>query len=157
VEEVTTVRRWSMACVAFPTCGLAVTEAERALPTVMDRLEEELTGLGLDADRFTVRMTGCPNGCARPYNADIGLVGRSATKNPDGTPGPGTYTIFLGGRTVGDRLNVEFKDYVPIDRVVDELVPVFARYKSERAEGETFGDFCHRVGVESLAGATAGA
>jgi sulfite reductase (ferredoxin) len=157
VEEVTTVRRWSMACVAFPTCGLAVTEAERALPSVMERLEEELASLGLDAERFTVRMTGCPNGCARPYNADIGLVGRSATKNPDGTPGPGTYTIFLGGRTVGDRLNIEYKDYVPIDRIVDELVPVFARYKAERYDGESFGDFCHRVGVEALAGATAGA
>ncbi len=152
VEDVTTVRRWSMACVAFPTCGLAVTEAERALPTIMDRLEVELANLGLDSDRFTVRMTGCPNGCARPYNADIGLVGRSASKNPDGTPGPGTYTIFLGGRTIGDRLNVEYKDYVPFDRVVDELVPVLARYKAERAEGETFGDFCHRVGVEALAG-----
>ena len=154
VEEVTTVRRWSMACVAFPTCGLAVTEAERALPTIMDRLERELEELGLEADRFTIRMTGCPNGCARPYNADIGLVGRSATKNADGSPGPGTYTIFLGGRTLGDRLNVEFKDYVPFDRVVDELVPVFARYKADRSEGETFGDFCHRVGVESLAEAT---
>ena len=77
-------------------------------------------------------MTGCPNGCARPYNADIGLVGRSATRNPDGTPGPGTYTIFLGGRTIGDRLNVEFKDYVPFDQVVAELVPVFARFKAER-------------------------
>ncbi len=153
VEDVTTVRRWSMACVAFPTCGLAVTEAERALPTIMDRLEEELERLGLDSERFTVRMTGCPNGCARPYNSDIGLVGRSASKNPDGTPGPGTYTIFLGGRTLGDRLNVEFKDYVPFERVVDELVPVLARYKAERGEGETFGDFCHRVGVEALAGA----
>ena len=155
VEQVSTVRRWSMACVAFPTCGLAVTEAERALPTIMDRLEGELANLGLESDRFTVRMTGCPNGCARPYNADIGLVGRSASKNADGTPGPGTYTIFLGGRTLGDRLNVEFKDYVPFDKVVEELVPVLARYKAERADGETFGDFCHRVGVESLAGATA--
>ena len=81
-------------------------------------------------------------------------MGRSATRNPDGTPGPGTYTIFLGGRTQGDRLNVEFKDYVPFDRVVDELVPVFARYKAERLDEESFGDFCHRVGVEALAGAT---
>ena len=66
-------------------------------------------------------MTGCPNGCARPYNSDIGLVGRSAHINKDGTPGPGTYTIFLGGRTIGDRLNTEFKDYVPYDQVVAEL------------------------------------
>jgi sulfite reductase (ferredoxin) len=151
VEEVSTVRRWSMACPAMPTCGLAVTEAERALPTIMDQLETELARLGMEEDRFTVRMTGCPNGCARPYNADIGLVGRSATRNPDGTPGPGTYTIFLGGRTQGDRLNVEFRDYVPFDRVVAELVPIFARYKAERLSDETFGDFCDRVGVEELA------
>jgi len=157
VESVSTVRRWSMACVAFPTCGLAVTEAERALPTIMDRLESELARLGLDSDRFTVRMTGCPNGCARPYNADIGLVGRSASKNADGSPGPGTYTVFLGGRTRGDRLNVEYKDYVPFDRVVDELVPVLARYQGERQADESFGDYCHRVGVEALAGGPAGA
>jgi sulfite reductase (ferredoxin) len=151
VERYSTVRRWSMACPAMPTCGLAVTEAERALPTIMDQFEVALTMLGLEADRFTVRMTGCPNGCARPYNADIGLVGRSATRNDDGTPGPGTYTIFLGGRTFGDRLNVLYKDYIPFDKVVNELVPVFARYKAERTKDETFGDYCHRVGVETLA------
>jgi sulfite reductase (ferredoxin) len=140
-----------MACPAMPTCGLAVTEAERALPTIMDQLEVELAKLGLEDERFTVRMTGCPNGCARPYNADIGLVGRSATRDADGTPGPGTYTIFLGGRTLGDRLNTMFKDYVPFDRVVAELVPVFARFKAERFADETFGDFCHRIGIEELA------
>ncbi len=150
VEKVSTVRRWSMACVAFPTCGLAVTEAERALPDVMDLLEVELKKLGLESDRFTVRMTGCPNGCARPYNSDIGFVGRSARKNADGTPGPGTYTIFLGGRTQGDRLNIEYKDYVPVEQLAETLVPVLTRYKAERLEGEAFGDFCHRVGVESL-------
>jgi sulfite reductase (ferredoxin) len=152
VEQVSTVRRWSMACPALPTCGLAVTEAERALPTIMDQLEVELAKLGLADERFTVRMTGCPNGCARPYNADIGLVGRSATRNPDGTPGPGTYTIFLGGRTLGDRLNVEYKDYVPFGQVVAELIPVLARFKAERLPGETLGDFCDRVGVAALAG-----
>jgi sulfite reductase (ferredoxin) len=100
-------------------------------------------------------MTGCPNGCARPYNADIGLVGRSAHIRADGTPGPGTYTIFLGGRTVGDRLNIEFKDYVPFDRVVAELVPVFSRFKAERQDDESFGDFCARLGVEELARSSA--
>ncbi len=144
-----------MACPALPTCGLAVTEAERALPGVIDQLELELARLGLDQERFTVRMTGCPNGCARPYNSDIGLVGRSADIQPDGTPGPGTYTIFLGGRTQGDRLNIEFKDYVPYDRVVAELVPVFARFKAERLGDESFGDFCDRIGVEELARAAA--
>ncbi len=152
VERVSTVRRWSMACPAMPTCGLAVTEAERALPTVMDELETELAKIGLAGERITVRMTGCPNGCARPYNCDIGLVGRSATRNADGSPGPGTYTIFLGGRSIGDRLNVEFKDYVPFERVVPELAPVFARFAADRQPGETFGDFCDRVGVEALAG-----
>ena len=150
-EDVSQARRWSMACPAFPTCGLAVTEAERALPDVMTDLEIELERLGLADERFTTRMTGCPNGCARPYNAEIGLVGRSATRNEDGTPGPGTYTIFLGGSTVGDRLNSIFKDYVPIDRVVPELLPVLRRFKEEKQANESFGDFCRRVGVAGLA------
>jgi sulfite reductase (ferredoxin) len=150
IEQVSVVRRWSMACPALPTCGLAVTEAERALPGILDRLEVELARLGLEQERLTVRMTGCPNGCARPYNADIGLVGRSAHINRDGTPGAGTYTIFLGGRTVGDRLNTEYKDYVPFDKVVDELLPVFHRFRDMRQPGETFGDFCDRIGAAEL-------
>ncbi len=151
VEQVSTVRRWSMACPALPTCGLAVTEAERALPGILDELETEIARLGLENERLTVRMTGCPNGCARPYNSDIGLVGRSAHVNKDGTPGPGTYTIFLGGRAIGDRLNIQFRDYVPYDQVVAELVPVLARFKAEREGAETFGEFCDRVGVDELA------
>jgi sulfite reductase (ferredoxin) len=155
VDSISTVRRWSMACPALPTCGLAVTEAERALPGILDELERELERLGLAEERFTVRMTGCPNGCARPYNADVGLVGRSAMIREDGTPGPGKYTIFLGGRTVGDRLNIEYKDYVPYDQVVQELVPVLMRFKNERIPGESLGDFCDRLGVENLVNATA--
>lgn len=156
VERISAVRRWSMACPALPTCGLAVTEAERALPSMIDEMESALANLGLESERLTVRMTGCPNGCARPYNADIGLVGRSAVKNADGTNEAGTYTIFLGGRTLGDRLNVVFKDYVPFDRVVAELTPVFARFRDERSDDETFGDYCHRVGVAALGGGEAG-
>ncbi|MFO0892606.1 MAG: NADPH-dependent assimilatory sulfite reductase hemoprotein subunit [Isosphaeraceae bacterium] len=152
VEQISTVRRWSMACPALPTCGLAVTEAERALPSVIDELETALADLGLGEERLTVRMTGCPNGCARPYNADIGLVGRSAQMGPDGRPGPGSYTIFLGGRTVGDRLNTLFKDYIPHDRVVAELRPVFEAFRSGRNAGETFGDFCARLGMTALGG-----
>ena len=151
IERISTVRRWSMACPALPTCGLAVTEAERALPSVLDELEAALDHLGLSQERLTVRMTGCPNGCARPYNADIGLVGRSAHVGADGKPGPGTYTIFLGGRTIGDRLNIEYKDYVPHDRVVAELIPVFEQFKAGRGPHETFGEYCARVGVEALA------
>ena len=84
-----------MACPALPTCGLAVTESERVMPEIIDQLEVELEKLDLQDEVFTTRMTGCPNGCARPYNSDIGLVGKTKDK----------YTIFLGGRVLGDRLN----------------------------------------------------
>ncbi len=154
VERISTVRRWAMACPALPTCGQAVTEAERAMPTLLDELEGELTRLGLAEERLSVRMTGCPNGCARPYNADIGLVGRSAHIGPDGKPGAGTYTIFLGGRTLGDRLNTEYKDYVPHHEVVATLVPVLERFRAERQDRESFGEFCARVGVEQLGGSS---
>ena len=140
-EEISTVRRWSMACVAWPTCGLAITESERALPGMIDQLEVELARLGLSAEKFTMRMTGCPNGCARPYNCDIGLVGKAS----------GRYTLFLGGRLLGDRLNTIYKDMVPAEEVIPTLVPIFTYFKQEREEGETFGDFCHRKGMEDLA------
>jgi sulfite reductase (ferredoxin) len=130
-----------MACVAMPTCPLAVTESERVLPGVIDRLEAELARLGLAAERFTVRMTGCPNGCSRPYNADVGIVGKTA----------GKYTLFLGGRLLGDRLAFPFKDLVKLDEIVPALVPVFDAFKLHRHPGETFGDFCHRLGPSQLA------
>lgn len=135
VEEVSLARRWSMACVALPTCGLAVTEAERALPGLMDRLEKAIEESGLAGEKLMVRMTGCPNGCARPYNADIGLVGKTA----------GKYTIFVGGRVLGDRLAYLYKDLVPLDEIVPTLLPILQRFKAERRDGETFGDFCWRV------------
>lgn len=140
-EEISTVRRWSMACVAWPTCGLSITEAERALPGLIDQLEVELARLGLQKDRFTVRMTGCPNGCARPYNSDIGLVGRAK----------GKYTILVGGRLLGDRLNFQYQDMVPEEDVVATLRPLLAYYKQDRQENETLGDFCHRKGAAELA------
>jgi sulfite reductase (ferredoxin) len=139
-EEISSVRRWSMACVAFPTCGLAVTESERALPGMIDRLEVELAKLGLAKETFTLRMTGCPNGCARPYNCDIGLVGKTA----------GKYTVFVGGRLLGDRLNFLYKDLVPAADVVPTLVPLFVYFKHSRQPGETFGDFCQRKGAADL-------
>lgn len=154
VEQISTVRRWSMACPAMPTCGLAVTESERALPGLMDQLEKTLERLGLENEAFTVRMTGCPNGCARPYNCDIGLVGRSAGRAEGGLSVPGTYTIFLGGRLIGDRLNRIYKDYVPFDKIDDELAAVFTRFRDERHAGEGFGEFCSRV--EIAAGEVAG-
>jgi sulfite reductase (ferredoxin) len=139
-EEISTVRRWSMACPALPTCGLAITESERALPDIITHLETELARLGLAEERFTVRMTGCPNGCARPYNSDIGLVGKAKEK----------YTVLIGGRTLGDRLNFIHKDLVPAEEVVSTLVPLFAYFKADREPGETFGDFCHRKGNDAL-------
>jgi len=139
-DEISNLRRWSMACVAWPTCGLSITEAERALPGIIDQLEIELAKLGLSDETFTLRMTGCPNGCVRPYNCDIGLVGKAA----------GKYTIFVGGRLLGDRLNFNYKDMVPAEEVVPSIVPVLAYFKHERLDGETLGDFCHRKGVDDL-------
>ncbi len=140
-ESISTVRRWSMACVAWPTCGLAITESERALPGVIDQLETVLADLGLDQEIFTVRMTGCPNGCARPYNADIALVGKARDR----------YTVFVGGQRLGKRLNFILADLVPRDRIVPLLKPLFEHFKSNREAEESFGDYCHRLGYDRLA------
>lgn len=139
-EEISQVRRWSMACVAWPTCGLSITESERSLPGMLDQMEAELARLGLASEQFTVRMTGCPNGCARPYNCDIGLVGKAR----------GKYTILVGGKLLGTRLNFIYKDMVPEEEVVSALVPAFVYFKQAREPGEGFGDFCHRKGKDDL-------
>jgi len=140
-EETSTVRRWSMSCVALPTCGLAITESERRLPSIIDGLETPLAKLGLDRERFTIRMTGCPNGCARPYNADLALVGKAK----------GKYTLYAGGGWLGNRLAYIYKDLVPDDVVVDEIIAIFAAFKGHREEGESLGDFCTRIGKDDLA------
>ncbi len=139
-EEISNARRWSMACVAWPTCGLSITESERALPGIIDQLEVEVAKLGLSSEVFTVRMTGCPNGCARPYNSDIGIVGKAANK----------YTLFVGGRVLGDRLNFIYRDMLPDSELVSSLVPLFVYFKQARSSGESFGDFCARKGLEDL-------
>ena len=139
-EDISQTRRWSMACVAWPTCGLSITEAERALPGMVDQLEAEIDKLGLAAEKFNLRMTGCPNGCARPYNPDIGLVGKAKDK----------YTLFLGGRQNGDRLNWIYKDMVPTAEVVPELAKVFAYFKDAKEGDESFGDFCDRKGKDDV-------
>jgi len=139
-DQVSQARRHSMACPAIPTCGLAISESERALPGILDQLEVELKRLGLEQERLSVRMTGCPNGCARPYQSDIGLVGRSGDK----------YSVFLGGHILGHRLNFLFKDLVPKDEIVPALVPVLEHYVRVRQQGECFGDFCQRLGAERL-------
>ncbi len=139
-DEISTVRRWSIACVALPTCSLAITESERVLPSVIDQMEVVLTELGLDKEKFTVRMTGCPNGCARPYNADIGLVGKAKNK----------YTLFVGGTRIGTRLAFIHKDLVPLEEIVPTLVPLFTAFRNQHQPGESFGDFCNRLGNTKL-------
>ena len=139
-RELSLVQMHSIACVALPTCSLAITEGERVLPNLIDELELELARLGLQDEPISVRMTGCPNGCARPYVADIGLVGRSLNK----------YSLFLGGRVDGTRLNKIYKDLVPFNEIVSTLVPLLTYFKESRQPGETFGDFCVRVGFDEL-------
>jgi sulfite reductase (ferredoxin) len=140
VERITPVERNAFACPALPTCGLALTESERALPGVLDALEAELGLLGLGGLDVHVRMTGCPNGCARPYSAEIGLVGR----------GKKSYDVHLGGEPVGTRLNGLFAENVPRDELIGVLHPVLREYRDERRDGEGFGDWCHRIGVGAL-------
>ncbi len=146
VGEITNVRRWSGACVSLPSCPLALTESERALPDILHELEGEVARLGLQQEVFALRMTGCTNGCSRPYNADIGIVGHAA----------GRYDIYLGGRRIGDRLSFLYRDGVPLEHLVATLVAVLGYFKQHRKEGETLGDFCHRVGRKEIVAALLG-
>jgi len=125
----------SMACPALPTCGLALAESERTLPDLLTRIEALLAELGLRDEELILRMTGCPNGCARPYMAEIAFVGKA----------PNKYQIYLGGNEGGTRLNRLYKDPVKGEDLVGELRQVLGRYVRERKGGERFGDFCARV------------
>ena len=126
----------SLACVALPTCGLALAESERYLPDLVTALEEVTDRAGLRDDDIVIRMTGCPNGCARPYLAEIGLVGRT----------PGKYNLYLGAAFDGSRLNKLYRQDVGHDEIVAALTPLIERYAKERAAGERFGDFVIRKG-----------
>jgi sulfite reductase (ferredoxin) len=139
-DQLSSVQKLSMACPAVPTCGLALTESERALPEIIDQLASELKRLGLENEKLTVRMTGCPNGCARPYQSDIGLVGRSGDK----------FTVFVGGNILGNRLNFTLRDLVPLGDIVALLVPLLEDFRDNRQNGECFGDYCQRLGAERL-------
>ncbi|MBN9122558.1 MAG: NADPH-dependent assimilatory sulfite reductase hemoprotein subunit [Planctomycetes bacterium] len=139
-ETLSQVQRWSMACPAIPTCPLAITESERAMPGLVDQFETMLSGLGLGEEPISVRMTGCPNGCARPYQSEIGIVGRGGTK----------YTLYIGGDSYGRRLNAEVQDGVPFDQIVPKLTTLFASFKAERARGEAFGDYVTRIGLAKV-------
>ncbi|HRT57889.1 MAG TPA: NADPH-dependent assimilatory sulfite reductase hemoprotein subunit [Candidatus Paceibacterota bacterium] len=125
----------SMACPALPTCGLALAESERALPGLLTQLEALLAELGLQDDELIVRMTGCPNGCSRPYTAEIAFVGKA----------PNKYQLYLGGNEASTRLNRLYKDGLRSDELLAELRAVLSRYVAGRQPGERFGDFCARV------------
>jgi len=133
----------SMACPALPTCGLALAESERALPGLVDRIEKLCGDLGLGAEEIVIRSTGCPNGCARPYMAEIGFVGKA----------PGRYQLWLGGNASGTRLNKLFKDVLKEAELETELRPLLARFATERTASERFGDWCDRVLLKEAAAA----
>ena len=139
-KDLSLIRRYSIACPALPMCGLAVTESERALPGLIDQLDVVVADLGLQDQKIAVHMTGCPNGCARPYTPDIGLVGRSV----------GKYTVFLGGNAEGTRLAFLFEDQVPLNDIPTLLKPLLAYFRDQRREAESFGDFCYRQGCDAL-------
>jgi sulfite reductase (NADPH) hemoprotein beta-component len=126
----------AMSCVALPTCGLALAESERYLPELVELLEAEFEAAGLRHDDVTLRITGCPNGCGRPYLAEIGFVGKS----------PGKYNVYLGAAHNGSRLNILYKSNVMTTEIVPLLSPIIKRYALERNTGETFGDFVIRAG-----------
>ena len=135
-ERITGLRLNSMACVALPTCGLALAESERYLPSLISELDQVIEECGLRESEIVIRMTGCPNGCARPYLGEIGFVGRA----------PGKYNIYLGAAFDGSRLNKLYKPSVKSEDIVNELAPIIRRYATERQEGERFGDFTIRAG-----------
>jgi sulfite reductase (NADPH) hemoprotein beta-component len=125
----------ALSCVALPTCGLALAESERALPEFLEKFDAVFAAVGLSREAISLRITGCPNGCARPYLAEIGFVGRA----------PGKYALYLGASYEGTRLNRLFAPSVTLDDAVRLLTPVIERYARERESSERFGDWCDRV------------
>jgi sulfite reductase (NADPH) hemoprotein beta-component len=135
----------SMACPALPTCGLALAESERMLPGLLDRIEKLCAEVGLAGEEIIIRSTGCPNGCARPYMAEIAFVGKA----------PGRYQVWLGGNAPGTRLNRIWKDVIKDPEIENELRPVLTRFVNERSQGERFGDWCDRVFLQQPTAAVA--
>jgi sulfite reductase (NADPH) hemoprotein beta-component len=125
----------SMSCVALPTCGLALSESERVLPGLLAKLEPVLDGAGLQRDAISLRMTGCPNGCARPYLAEIGLVGKA----------PNKFALYLGAKYQGTRLNRLYAATVTLEQAIELVTPLIQRYGKERQPDEGFGDYCDRA------------
>jgi len=135
-EKETPIRLNSVACVAFPTCSLAMAEAERYLPDLISRIEGILEQYELLEQPINIRMTGCPNGCARPFLGEIGFVGKA----------PGKYNLYLGASFKGDRLNKLYKENINEQQILDELTPLLKDYAGQRNKGEYFGDFVIRQG-----------
>jgi len=136
--ELGNVERTALACPALPTCGQALAEAERRLPELVGNIEGALATRQLGRRALQLRMTGCPNGCARPAVAEVGIVGRTKS----------TYDVFVGGGPRGDRLATLYREKVPFDEIAVVLGPLFDRWESEGDEDESFGDFVTRVGIE---------
>ena len=131
------LRLHSMACVGLPTCALSMAESERYLPSLTTRIEDLMQKHGLADEAITLRMTGCPNGCARPYLAEIGLVGK----------GPGIYNLHLGAAFDGTRLNTLHRESLTEEGILSELDRLFSFYAGSKQTGESFGDFLHRSGL----------
>ena len=125
----------ALSCVALPTCGLALAESERWLPDILAKFETVFDEAGLKDNAISLRVTGCPNGCARPYLAEIGFVGKA----------PGKYALYLGASYNGTRLNRLYSPSLTIDEAVVRLTPIIKRFALERNDGEGFGDWCDRV------------
>ncbi|MEO8377266.1 MAG: NADPH-dependent assimilatory sulfite reductase hemoprotein subunit, partial [Candidatus Sumerlaeota bacterium] len=134
--KLSNLRRNEISCVSLPTCGLALGEAERVMPSVIDKLEE----LGFGNERIMIRMSGCPNSCSRAPMSEIGLIARA----------PGKYNLYIGGDYEGTRLNKLFKETVLLDEVPNEIGKLITRWRAEKQQGEEFGDFCFRMGNEAL-------
>jgi len=131
------LRRSSIACASLPTCGLAMAEAERYLPTLITKIEEIVNENGLHDEEITIRMTGCPNGCARHALGEIAFIGKS----------PGKYNMYLGAAYDGSRLSKLYRENVGEENILNELRVLLPRFAKERLEGEHFGDFVIRAGI----------
>ncbi len=139
-DQIDTLVRYSMACPAFPTCGLAIAESERALPDILARIRKLLVRLGLEDETFVTRITGCPNGCARPYMAELAFVGSAVDE----------YQVWLGGSFNSTRLAQPYVQRLHLNNLEKGLEPLFFYFKKDRVEDESFGDFCDRKGIEDL-------
>jgi len=140
LEQVDPLARLSMACPALPLCGLAQTEAERIMPSYIERMRSVMEKVGVEDEEILMRMTGCPNGCARPYMAELAFVG----------DGPKSYQVWLGGSPVLTRTAWPFKAKMKNTDLEETMEPILMMFKEKRQEFEAFGDFCHRVGADAI-------